>query len=117
VSIRELALGLLRPRELFRVWGKELAVGGLIGLALGLLIALTAWLWKGNPFLGSVLGTAMMLNSMVSVSIGGLVPLVLKRFNFDPALASGPILTTITDMCGFFFVLSLATMLLSHLAN
>lgn len=117
VSIRELALGLLRPRELFRVWGKELAVGGLNGLALGLLIALTAWLWKGNPFLGIVVGAAMMLNTIVSVSIGGMVPLVLKRFNFDPALASGPILTTITDMCGFFFVLSLATMLLSHLAN
>jgi magnesium transporter len=117
VSIRELALGLVRPRELFRVWGKELAVGGLNGLALGLLIALTAWLWKGNPFLGIVVGAAMMLNTIVSVSIGGMVPLVLKRFNFDPALASGPILTTITDMCGFFFVLSLATMLISRLAN
>lgn len=117
VSIRELALGLVRPRELLRVWGKELAVGSLNGLVLGLLIALTAWLWKGNPFLGIVAGAAMMLNTIVSVSIGGIVPLVLKRFDFDPALASGPILTTITDMCGFFFVLSLATMLLSHLAN
>jgi magnesium transporter len=99
------------------VWGKELAVGGLNGLALGLLIALTAWLWQGNPFLGIVVGTAMMLNTIVSVSIGGMVPLVLKRFNFDPALASGPILTTITDMCGFFFVLRLATLLVSRLAN
>jgi magnesium transporter len=117
VSIRELALGLVRPRELFRVWGKEMAVGSLNGLALGLLIALTAWLWKGNPFLGIVVGAAMMLNTIISVSIGGMVPLILKRFNFDPALASGPILTTITDMCGFFFVLSLATLLLSRLAT
>jgi magnesium transporter len=46
---------------------------------------------------------------MVAVSIGGTIPLVLKRAGFDPALASGPVLTTVTDMCGFFLVLSLAT--------
>jgi magnesium transporter len=117
VSIRELSLGLVHPREWLRVWGKEVAVGSINGLALGILIALVAWLWQGNPFLGIVVGTAMTLNTLVSVSIGGAVPLLLRRFNLDPALASGPILTTITDMCGFFFVLSLATALLVHLSG
>jgi magnesium transporter len=55
------------------------------------------------------------LNTIVSVLIGGLVPLLLKRFKVDPALASGPILTTCTDMCGFFLVLSLASSVLSRL--
>ncbi len=85
------------------------------GLALGLLIALVAFIWKGNPWLGLVVGGALMLNTIVAVCLGGLIPLVLKRFNMDPALASGPILTTVTDMCGFFFVLSMATVLLPQL--
>lgn len=117
VSIRELSLGLVHPREWVRVWCKEAAVGGINGLALGLLIALVAWLWQGNLWLGIVVGAAMTLNTLVSVSIGGAVPLVLRRFDLDPALASGPILTTITDMCGFFFVLSFATALLAHVSN
>mgnify|MGYP002623622524 CR=1 FL=1 len=115
VSMRELTMGLVRPNELLRVWLKELSVGALNGLALGSLIAAVAWGWKGNPYLGLVVGGAMAVNTVVAVSIGGLVPLLLKRGNMDPALASGPILTTITDMCGFFLVLSLASWLLPYL--
>ena len=71
--------------------------------------------WKGNAYLGLVCGGALALNTTVAVSIGGLVPLLLKKFGMDPALASGPILTTVTDLCGFFFVLSLATLFLPYL--
>jgi magnesium transporter len=84
---------------------------------LGLLIGTAAWLWKGDPLLGVVVGTAMAVNTLVAVSIGGVVPLALRRFGFDPALASGPILTTITDMCGFFLVLGLATLFLARLVQ
>ncbi|MCB1121998.1 MAG: magnesium transporter [Verrucomicrobiae bacterium] len=115
VSIRELTLGLVRPTEFFRVLFKELGLGMVNGLALGLLIAGVAWIWKGNPWLGFVVGAALMANTVVAVCLGGLIPLILKRFQMDPALASGPILTTVTDMCGFFLVLSMATLLLPHL--
>ena len=115
VSMRELTLGLIQPRELARVWLKEISVGILNGLALGLLIASVAYSWKGNPILGVVVGTAMMLNTMVAVSLGGVLPMLLKRLKLDPALASGPILTTVTDMCGFFFILSLASATLPRL--
>ena len=108
VSMRELSLGIVKPYEVMRVWVQELSVGAINGLALGCLIALAAWLWKGNPYLGLVVGGALATNTLVAVSIGGVVPLLLKRFNVDPAVASGPILTTITDMCGFFLVLSFA---------
>ena len=57
----------------------------------------------------------MMLNTLVAVTVGGTIPLILKMLKKDPALASGPILTTVTDMCGFFFALSFATLLLSKL--
>ena len=66
--------------------------------------------------LGAVVGLALALNTVLAVSIGGTVPLVLKRFGIDPAVASGPLLTTITDMCGFFLVLSLASSVLPSLA-
>lgn len=115
VSIRELSLGYVRPKELGRVWAKEIVIGTINGAVLGTLIAFVAWLWKGNVVLGAVIGAAMMLNTMVAVSIGGLVPLILKRFNKDPALASGPILTTVTDMCGFLTVLGFASLVLDHL--
>lgn len=112
VSLRELALGLTKPVDVLRVWLKEVSVGLINGLVLGTLIALVAWAWKGNPYLGLVIGLALAINTVISVSIGGVVPLLLKRFNQDPAVASGPLLTTITDMAGFFLVLSLATMMM-----
>jgi magnesium transporter len=115
VSIRELSLGLVEPREILRVWGKELVVGVINGVALGTIIAGSAWLWKGNLYLGIVVGLALALNTVVSVSIGGTIPLVLKRFGVDPALASGPVLTTVTDVCGFLLVLGFATLALSRL--
>jgi magnesium transporter len=115
VSMRELTLGAAVPRDVARVWRKEIGVGLINGLALGILLGLAAWAWKGNPTLGLVVGAALAANTIVAVSIGGTVPLVLKRFELDPAVASGPLLTTITDMCGFFLVLSLASMVLPAL--
>ncbi len=115
VSMRELTLGIVKPFEVFRVWLKEISVGALNGLTLGILLGGVAWAWKGNPALGLVVGGALALNTMVAVSIGGTVPLLLKRFGVDPAVASGPILTTVTDICGFFLVLSFATLMLAHL--
>jgi len=117
VSMRELTLGVVAARDFARVWIKEVAVGVINGLVLGILLAIAAFLWQGNPWLGIVVGGALALNTIVAVSIGGTVPLLLKGMNIDPALASGPILTTVTDMCGFFLVLSLATLSLPLLLS
>jgi magnesium transporter len=73
--------------------------------------------WKGNPYLGLVVGGSLALSTLVAACLGGAIPLVLKRLAIDPALASGPILTTVTDMCGFFFALSFATALLHRLGS
>jgi magnesium transporter len=115
VSMRELALGLTRPVDLFHVLRKELSVGIINGIVLGILIGIVAWVWKGNMYLGLVIGLALSINTLVAVSIGGTVPLVLKHFGIDPAVASGPLLTTVTDMAGFFLVLSLATLFMPQL--
>jgi magnesium transporter len=115
VSMRELTLGVIQPRDALRVWWQEVSVGLVNGLALGGLLAFATYLWQGSPLLGIVVGIALALNTIVAVSIGGTVPLVLKGWRADPAIASGPVLTTITDMCGFFLVLGLATLALPWL--
>ena len=112
VSIRELALGLIKPNEYLRVFLKEVGLGLGNGLVLGAALGSVAILWKGNLYLGLVVGGALALNTLLSVLLGGCVPLLLRRVGVDPALASGPILTTVTDMCGFFLVLSLASVTL-----
>ena len=63
-------------------------------------------------FAAGPIGAALAVNTVLAVSIGGVVPLLLKRLKQDPAAASGPLLTTITDMAGFFLVLSLASMMM-----
>ena len=117
VSMRELALGLVRPGELFWVLAKEAKIGIINGLVLGLLLGGVAFLWKGNPWLGMVVGGALAANTLVSVTLGGMLPLLLKRLKLDPDLVSSPLLTTVTDMCGFFFVLSFAAAVLPKLGG
>jgi magnesium transporter len=116
VSLRELSLGLVKPHEVLYVWLKEASVGLINGAALGAMLAGVAYAWKGNAWLGLVVGVALAANTLIAVSLGGLVPLILRRLRVDPAVASGPLLTTVTDLCGFALVLGLATLLLERLA-
>jgi magnesium transporter len=75
VSMREWALGLIRPNEILRIIGWELGLGTLNGLGLGLLLGSVALLWKGNPFLGLVVGAALTANTMLTVTFGVFFPL------------------------------------------
>ncbi|MBN1594481.1 magnesium transporter [candidate division FCPU426 bacterium] len=115
VSIRDLALERTTPKEIWSVLGKEVRIGLLNGFILGAEIGIVAYLWKGLPYLGLVAAVSLWLNTIISVCLGGSLPLLLKRYKLDPAIASGPLLTTITDLMGFFIVLSLATYWLSYL--
>lgn len=115
VSLRELSLGVVKPYELSRVLWQEVKVGLINGVVLGILIGLAAFVYKGNAYLGLVVGGALAINTVVAVSIGGTIPLFLKKINTDPALASGPILTTVTDMLGFFLALTFAGAAMNYL--
>lgn len=117
VSMRELSLGIINRTDLFYVWRKEVVIGIINGIVLGLLISIIAWAWQGNGWLGLVVGMALAINTVLAVSIGGTVPVILKSLRIDPAVASGPILTTITDMCGFFLLLGTASLMLPLLTG
>jgi magnesium transporter len=118
VSIREMALGIIEPEDFARVWAKEFWMGVINGAVLGTILGTVAFLlnrflWHDTPLLGLVIGGAFMLNTVIAVSLGGLIPLALKYLKADAALGAPPILTTITDMCGFLLVLTLATLALA----
>lgn len=115
VSLRELTLGLIKPFEVMRVLLQEVWVGLFNGLILGLVLGLILGFWKGNPYLGLVVGAAMLFNSVLSVCVGGAIPMLLKWVKLDPALASGPLLTTVSDACGFFMTLAFASLMLPHI--
>ena len=115
VSTRELVLGVIKPSDFWYVFRKEFTLGLINGIVLGILLGSVAWVWKGTPTLGLVVGGALAANTLVAVCLGAMIPMILKGFKMDPALASGAILTTLTDMCGFFLVLSLAQLMLPWL--
>ena len=110
VIIRDLALGEITPGDGRRALVKEMALGLLNGLAIGLVVGLIGWWWKGSMLLGLVAGVAMLLNQLSAVAAGVMIPLGLKSIRLDPALASSIFLTTVTDVAGFFFFLGLATL-------
>ncbi len=112
VIVRSLALGEVSWKNARPVVFKELKVGLVNGLSLGLLAGVIAYAWKGSVVLGGVMAAAMICNMFVAGLTGTLVPLVLKKLNVDPAIASGIFLTTFTDVVGFFSFLGLAAWLL-----
>ncbi len=115
VVVRGIALGDMTFSVLRRVLQKELILGLTTGAANGVVMALIAYLWKGQILLSLILGVALTLNMMVAAVVGTLVPLVLKVFRMDPAIASSVIITTFTDVFGFFSFLGLATLLIKFL--
>ena len=115
VVVRGIALGEVSRPVLGRVLWKELWLGLTTGAANGLVIAVIAYLWKGQLLLSLILGLALLFNMLVAAVVGTLVPVALKAFRIDPAIASSVIITTFTDVFGFFSFLGLATLLIRFL--
>jgi magnesium transporter len=113
--VRGIALGDLTPGVLARVLAKELWLAVTTGIANGVVLGAIAWLWKGQVLLALILGVALVFNMVVAAVAGTLVPVALKALRIDPAIASSVIVTTFTDVCGFFSFLGLATLLIRFL--
>lgn len=110
VAVRALATRELTDANARRVILRELLVGMVNGLAFAVITGVAAWAWFKVPGLGVVIALAMMCN-MVAAALGGiLIPLGLNRLRVDPAVASSPFVTTVTDVVGFFSFLAIATL-------
>ena len=113
--VRSMALGQLPGRRGFRLLARELLLGTVHGLLLGLVVGAAAYLWKGNLMLGVILGLAMMGNMLIAGLTGAGVPLLLRRLGLDPAVSSAVFITTVTDVLGLLLFLGLATILIGFL--
>ncbi len=113
IVTRGIATGRVTTANIKSLVNKEVAVSGLNGVIWSVLIAAVVALWKQDLLVGGIIAFAMMMNLLAAALAGATVPLILKRFNIDPALAGGVILTTVTDVVGIFAFLGSATLLLS----
>lgn len=108
VVMRGLVMKEIAPSNRWALIRKECLIGLVNGLVIGLVTALVAWLWQGNPYLGLVIGLAMVANLVAAGFSGAAIPLVMKSMGFDPSQSSSIILTTITDVLGFLAFLGFA---------
>jgi magnesium transporter len=114
LCVRGLALGQLGATNVRVLIWKEIRVALLNGVALGIILGGIVWAWFGEWPLALVIASALTINLLFAALAGVLVPVTLKRMGYDPALAGSVILTTVTDVMGFFSFLGLATLVLLH---
>ncbi len=110
--IRAQALGQISSGNARQLLRKEIAVGLLNGLIWATVLAVVAGLWFSSAKLGLVIGTAILFNLLMAALSGATIPLMLKKMGADPALAGSVVLTTVTDVFGFFAFLGLAAIFL-----
>ena len=112
IAIRGIALGQLGKSNARALMLKEIAVGLLNGLMWACVVAVIVVFWFGDTSLGLIIGLAMIVNLLVAALAGAVIPLGLKRYGIDPAIAGGVLLTTVTDVVGFMTFLGLASIFL-----
>ncbi len=111
VTMRGLVLREISPRQWPRMVWKEASVGLANGLAVAATTAVGVWFWSGSIGLVTVITSAMVASMVIAGVSGALVPIMMRRFGQDPAQSSSIVLTTITDVAGFFSFLGIATLL------
>ncbi len=112
VAVRAIAMKELTATNALRAIRKEILVSSLNGLLFGVLIGGLAWAWFGSPALGGVIALATVINLLTAGLTGSMLPVILQRAGFDPAVASSALLTSVTDLVGFYVFLALAAILL-----
>jgi len=112
VAVRGLATGKLTWSNALYLLRKEVSIGGLNGLFLGLLLALGTFMFYQDAALAGVIAAATVANHLFAAFAGHLIPIGLKKMKYDPAISSGVLVTTVTDVGGFFVFLGLAAVVL-----
>lgn len=111
LMVRALATGDVQMRDWLALWGKELGVAIALGLTMGLAVSLIG-IWRGGPEVGLVVALAMLSVVVMGSMVGMLMPFVLARFDFDPATASTPLITSIADIMGILIYFAIAVAIL-----
>jgi magnesium transporter len=112
VVVRQLALGDISQSDAKRIIKKEVAISLLNGFLFAIIMGVIAYIWFDKGMLGVVIGLSMIINLFMAGFFGSVIPLFLKRMGVDPAIGSTVVLTTVTDVVGFFSFLGLASLIL-----
>ncbi|GKU84670.1 magnesium transporter [Niallia sp. NCCP-28] len=115
VIVRGLISNDINKKIVTHVIIRELAVGLIIGLTCGIFITLIAYFWQGDPILGLVVGSSLFFTLIIGTLSGTIIPLILYRLKIDPAVASGPLITTLNDIFSLFIYFGIAKIFLTHL--
>jgi magnesium transporter len=112
VTVRKIALGRIDWQNAFPVIKREVMMSSINGLIMGAVVSVITFIWFHQVLLGLVIAIAIIINLAVAGFIGSMIPLLIKKFGGDPAIASPLLLTTATDAIGFFVFLGLAELIL-----
>jgi magnesium transporter len=115
VVVRGLVSNDIDRRVITKLILRELSVGTIIGVTCGILISVIALVWQGNFVLGLVVGSSLLLTLIIGTLAGTVIPLILYRLNIDPAIASGPLITTLNDIFSLVTYFGIATMFIHYL--
>ncbi|MGS2780008.1 magnesium transporter [Robertmurraya sp. GLU-23] len=115
VVVRGLVSNDINKRVITKLVLRELGVGVIIGITCGILISLIAFIWQGNLMIGLVVGISLLLTLIIGTLAGTVIPLVLYRLQIDPAIASGPLITTLNDIFSLLTYFGIATLFLHHI--
>ena len=108
IVVRGLATGRFNIKDIWSVVFKELAIGGILGVVYGVFIALVANFQYSKELLAAAVGLSVLCSMSVAALVGSLVPMLFARINIDPAVATGPFVTTAIDIISVFFYFKIA---------
>lgn len=115
VAVRGLAVGDYGKENRFKLIIREISTGLLVGIATAIIVIPLIYVWKGNVFLGILVGIALLTTLTVATLSGAVIPLLMERLKIDPAVASGPFITTLNDITSVIIYFGLATIFISML--
>jgi magnesium transporter len=109
VAVRGIAVGNYGAQKKFRFMLREISTGLFVGAVCGIVVILLIFVWKGNLFLGILVGIAILATLTLATLSGALIPLLMDRLGIDPAVASGPFITTLNDVTSVIIYFGMAT--------
>jgi magnesium transporter len=116
VAVRGIATGDLEAESKWKLIIREAGTGLIIGISCGLLVTAVVFFWQHDVVLGALVGTSIFATLIVATLAGSLVPLLMHKMNIDPAVASGPFITTINDIISILIYFGMATLFMSYLS-
>lgn len=117
VAVRGLATGDLAKENKWKLIAREAGTGIITGLVCGMLVAIIVFIWQKNIYLGMLVGISILGTLIVATIAGSIIPIVMNKLKIDPAVASGPFITTINDIISIFIYFGMATLFMSYLTG